>query len=223
VLDAEWFTEERMKNHILVSLVERYPALESCAAEIEDAFKLLCSTFERGGKVLTCGNGGSAADAEHIVGELMKGFQHMRPVPDEFATKLTKAFPEEGVTISRQLQRGLPSISLVNQTSLGTAISNDVSPGMVFAQQVYGYGEPGDTLLCLSTSGNSLNVVRAVQVAHVMGLTTVGMTGQSGGRLAELCSVVIRVPETRTRLVQEYHLPVYHALCLMLEKEFFQQ
>ena len=202
-------------------LLANYPQLSGCADDILAAYELLKDACLRGGLILTCGNGGSAADAEHITGELMKGFKLKRPVTAEQREALVTAFRGEGVYFADHLQRAIPAISLVSQLSLSTAYINDVAPDMVFAQQVYGYGCAGDVLLGITTSGNSKNVVNACKVAKVFGIGTIGMTGEQGGKLKEICDVTIRVPACETFRVQEYHLPVYHALCAMLEMELF--
>jgi len=210
-------------QHILETMVTKYPELQSCRNETEQAGQLLIDAYRGGGKLLVCGNGGSAADSEHIVGELMKGFMSRRPVSDEFRTLLAGLYPEseEGRFLAERLQGALPAISLVSQTALLTAFANDVSAETVFAQQVYGYGRPGDVLIGLSTSGSSMNVVRAIQVAKALGLRTIGLTGADGGRMRALCDVTIRVPYDRTPDIQERHLPIYHALCVAVEEAFF--
>lgn len=202
-------------------LFSRYPKLELCKTEIEAAFNLLCNTYEKQGKVLTCGNGGSASDAEHIVGELMKSFRLGRDIGG-IRGKLFDYLPEsEAEYISENLEGALAAISLQNETAFNTAYANDVSPEMVYAQQVFGLGKKEDSLIAISTSGNSSNVLRAVQMAKTMGLHTIGMTGCSGGSLKKYCDACICVPETETYMVQELHLPVYHTICLMLEQHFF--
>lgn len=203
------------------SLVAKYPELNECVPSIVSAFHMLKLTYQQGGKVLICGNGGSASDSEHIVGELMKEFMSKRPLPDSIRQRFHQQFPEEGEFLADHLQGALPAISLVSQSAFITAYANDVSADMIFAQQVYGYGKEGDALLGISTSGNSSNIVRAIQVAKVMGMRVIGLTGQNGGKMKELCDVVIRVPWGSTPDIQERHLPIYHALCIMLEKEFF--
>ena len=202
-------------------LIFSYPGLDVCRADIEAAFNVLRDCYRGGGKVLTCGNGGSAADAEHIVGELMKGYLLKRAVPQEIRTKLAGTSPEDGEYLADHLQGGLPAISLVSQASLLSAIANDTAADMVYAQQVYVYGREGDALIGISTSGNSTNVIRAVQVARTLGLHTIGLTGRTGGKLRSLCDVCIRVPANDTTLIQERHLPIFHVLCAMLEEEFF--
>lgn len=208
-------------EHLLQQLVEKYPELQVCAEDIRRAYQILCRTFEQGGKLLVFGNGGSAADAEHIVGELMKGYRLKRPLAEADRSRLEAAFPGEGQYLSDHLQGALPAISLVSQTALLTAFANDIAPEMVFAQQVYGYGRPGDAVLAISTTGRSANVVRALQVAKAIGLGTIGLSGRNCGAMQELCDVVICAPEDTTTSVQERHLPIYHTLCAMLEDTFF--
>ena len=185
-------------------LYERYPALQACKQEIEQALALLIETYRNGGKVLVCGNGGSAADSEHIVGELLKGFMSKRPVTDERIPEALRA----------ELQGSLPAISLPSQCA-------DVSPEMVYAQLVYGYGKEGDVLIAISTSGNAANVAKAAEVARCIGVKTVALTGARDSKLSALATVTIKVPETETYKVQELHLPVYHYLCAEVEKELF--
>ncbi len=208
---------------LLDSLTHKYPDLEVCLPDIQSAYNVLQKAFLQGKKLLVCGNGGSAADSEHIVGELMKGFRLPRRIPVDLVQKLVASYPEHGAYLAAHLQGALPSISLVSQTSLVTAFSNDVAPDMVFAQQVYGYGRSGDVLLALSTSGLSRNVIYALEVARTLEIHTVGLTGQSGGSMRDLCSVTIQVPWEQTPDIQERHLAVYHALCAMLEDHFFAQ
>ncbi|MBM7551537.1 D-sedoheptulose-7-phosphate isomerase [Thalassobacillus pellis] len=205
----------------ITRLIDKYNDLEGCRKDIERTAQLLISSYQNSGKLLLCGNGGSAADCDHIVGELMKGFALKRPVTSSFREKLAADFPEDGEFMADHLQEALPAISLASHAALSTAFNNDVSPDMVFAQQVYGYGEEHDVVLGISTSGNSRNVVNAMKVAKAMGLTTVGLTGESGGKMKDLCDVTIRVPWQETLDIQERHLPIYHALCILLEKEFF--
>ena len=192
-------------------LYERYPMLEICRADIEAALSMLKELYKADGMLYACGNGGSAADCEHLVGELMKGFELPRKVTDE------RIEPE----IREKLQGGLRALSLPSQVSILTATANDTDPRMVYAQLVYGYGRPGDALLGISTSGNSENVVLALKVAKSMGLKTIVLTGQGGGKAAGIADIAIRVPETVTNKVQELHLPIYHYLCQKLEKYFF--
>ena len=206
---------EELNNMLL-----KYPALSRCKANILEAFHLLKETYKNGGKVLVCGNGGSAADSEHIVGELMKSFMIKRKLPGAMRDKLAAVSPD-GYFIGENLEGALPAISLVSQSSLISAFSNDVSSDMVFAQQVYGYAKPGDCLIGLSTSGNAKNVIYAAYTAKAMNMKTIAITGQSGGDLKEICDVTINVPSQSTPEIQEYHLPIYHTLCMMIEREFF--
>jgi D-sedoheptulose 7-phosphate isomerase len=205
----------------LDTLCDSIPDLAVCKEDLNHAFELLRNSYKQKGKLLICGNGGSAADSEHIAGELMKGFISKRPIPDNIRRKFKDLFPEDGDFLADNLQGALPTISLVSHSALITAFINDVTAETVFAQQVYGYGQEGDALLAISTSGNSPNVVRAVQVAKALGLKTIGLTGQGGGKLAELCDVTIKAPRKLTHHIQELHLPIYHALCIALEEEFF--
>lgn len=205
------------------ALFETFPELEGCRRSVEQAFQILAECYRHKGKALICGNGGSASDAEHIVGELMKGFLFKREIKTEDREKLKRISADRGYYLSNHLQQALPAISLVSQSALNTAFINDVAADMVFAQQVYGYGRPGDVLLGLSTSGNSRNVVHACQVAKAFEINTIGLTGQDGGTMKELCDVCICVPSAETYRIQEYHLPVYHTLCAMVEAEFFSE
>ncbi|MFB5663461.1 SIS domain-containing protein [Alteribacillus sp. HJP-4] len=205
----------------LNTLIEKYPDLSFCEEEIKESFRIMKKSIAAGGKLLFCGNGGSASDCEHIVGELMKGFTKKRPVPPDFADKLSMECGEYGEQLAAKLQEALPAISLVSHTSLITAIANDTSGDMIFAQQIYGLGRPEDVVVGLSTSGNSANIIYALHTAKTADMKTIGFTGEAGGRMKELCDVTIRVPWTDTLDVQERHLPIYHALCLQLEKEFF--
>jgi phosphoheptose isomerase len=202
-------------------LVTRYPVLGSCWKDIVTATDTLRRVFGAGKKLLVCGNGGSAADSEHIVGELMKGFLKKRPIDEAVQASLEAVAPGEGGEIGRCLQGALPAIALTSQISLSSAISNDTDATMVFAQQIYALGEPGDAVLGISTSGNSRNVVNALIVARALGLHTIALTGRSGGRLNSCVDIVIRVPADGVAEIQELHLPVYHALCIELEESFF--
>jgi len=203
------------------SLERNYPELAPLRPSIEEAANIMLQAFREGHKVLVCGNGGSASDAEHIVGELMKGFMLKRPISETSRQRFVEAYPNEGAFLADHLQGALPAISLVSHQALITAFANDVSAEMIFAQQVYGFGKKGDVLLALSTSGNSANVVRAIQVARVQGMSVIGMTGSHGGKMLELCDVTIRVPYHSTPEIQERHLPIYHAICMQLEQEMF--
>ncbi|MCF7838895.1 MAG: SIS domain-containing protein [Candidatus Marinimicrobia bacterium] len=206
----------------LDTIFTRRPELAACRPAAQAAAKLLRQCFGHGGKLLVCGNGGSAADSEHIVGELMKGFCQPRPVPSDIRRKLVAAWPEDGLALAAQLQGALPAISLVSQSALLTAFANDVSPDLIFAQQVYGYGRPGDVLWAISTSGNSKNVIQAARVGRALGLGVLGFTGPEGGALASLCDVVLCVPGADCAEIQEGHQVLYHALCAQLEAVFFR-
>lgn len=194
------------------NLLNRYPELEVCKQDIKKAVDLILDTYKNGGKVLVCGNGGSAADSEHIVGELMKGFMLKRPVDDE-------RIPEH---LRTNLQGALPAISLPSQCAILSAFINDVEPDMMYAQLVYGYAKENDLVIGLSTSGNSKNVVNAVEVAKSIGVRTLAMTGETESKLSQLCDVTIKVPETETYKIQELHLPVYHCLCATVEEKYFK-
>lgn len=202
-------------------LIERYPKLEVCKEDIHKAYELLEAAYQKGRKLLVCGNGGSASDSEHIVGELMKEFKQKRKVYSDHAAALKAIDPELGQVLADNLQGALPAISLTGHSSLQTAYMNDAVPELVFAQQVNGYGEEGDVLLGISTSGNSKNVLYAAVNAKAKGLKVIGLTGSKENKLMRFADVCIRVPETETYKIQEYHLPVYHCLCLMLEEKFF--
>ena len=212
--------ESKIQKH-LDALVERYPKLEVCKNDIEKAYLILEECYEADHKLLIAGNGGSAADSEHIAGELMKRFKVPRPVPFDFAEKLKTIDPIRGENLAKNLERGLMAIPLVAHEALTTAYINDVDGLGVFAQQLYGFGCSGDVFLGISTSGNSKNVVSATVVARALGIKVIGLTGANGGELASVSDVAIKVPETETYMIQELHLPVYHCLCLMLEDRFF--
>jgi len=202
-------------------LMSRYPQLEVCKADITAALDLLRSMYHAGGKLLCCGNGGSCADCEHIVGELMKSFLIMRPMTETVKTEMETLFPEDSEKFYQCMQRGIPAISLPSQVAVLSAYVNDVDPEYFYAQLVQGYGKAGDVVLCISTSGNSKNVVRAAQMAKALNLKTLALTGAKDSKLSALCDVTIRVPETETFKIQELHLPVYHYLCAQLEEELF--
>lgn len=209
------------ETDFLDELLARHPALSDCRQPIEAGYRVLVDCFASGGTLLVCGNGGSAADADHIVGELMKGFLSQRPLPEDMRARLAAADPEIGVAIGARLQGALPAINLAAGVSLPTAFGNDVSAELAFAQAVNGYGRKGGALLGLSTSGNAKNVLAAFCVARALGMKTIGMTGREGGRMNGKCDVLIKVPADATYQVQELHLPVYHCLCAMLEAHFF--
>lgn len=211
---------KRLYKHIDL-LIQRYPVLDVVKDDIIDSYLVLEECYENGGKLLIAGNGGSAADSEHIAGELMKRFKIPRPVSNEYANKLIEADPEKGPELAKNLEQSLMAIPLVAHEALSTAYINDVDGLGVFAQQLLGFGRKGDVFLGISTSGNSKNVLNAAVVARASGLKIIGLTGQKGGKLAEVSDVAIKVPETETYMIQELHLPVYHCLCLMLEDRFF--
>ena len=210
-------------QNAIETLLTRYPALQSCEPDLTAAVEALIATYHNGGKLIACGNGGSAADAEHIVGELMKGFLLPRKLGADMKAKFDAACPESADYFMKNLQGALPALSLVNTVALGTAFANDQAPDLVFAQQVLGMGNPEDTLLAISTSGNSTNVLYALDMARAKGLSTIALTGRSGGKMAaeHRADITIRVPEDETYKIQELHLPVYHMLCIAVEQEFF--
>ncbi|SKA62425.1 D-sedoheptulose 7-phosphate isomerase [Succinivibrio dextrinosolvens DSM 3072] len=212
--------DHRLQKHI-DSLVSRYPELSVCEMDIKKAYDILEDSYSHDGKLLIAGNGGSAADSEHIAGELMKRFKIPRPVPESFKEKLISVDPVRGELLSMNLERGLMAIPLVAHEALSTAYINDVDGLGVFAQQLYGFGRAGDVFLGISTSGNSKNVLSATVVARALGIKVIGLTGKNGGELANVSDVAIKVPATETFMIQEMHLPVYHCLCLMLEDRFF--
>ena len=212
--------EKRMQAHI-DDLMERYPQLRKSEEEIAGGYLMLEECYQRDGKLLVAGNGGSAADSEHIVGELMKRFKIPRPVTQEFADRLMAVDPERGRALVNNLERSLMAIPLSAHEALTTAYINDVDGSGVFAQQLFGYAREGDVFLGISTSGNSQNVLSAAVVARAMGVKVLGLTGAGGGALADLADVTVKVPEVETYKIQELHLPIYHCWCLMLEDYFF--
>ena len=205
------------------TLITRYPVLEMCRADLTAAVETLCASYRAGKKLVLCGNGGSAADSEHVVGELMKGFLLPRKLGPEWRKKIEAVAPEDADYLVENLQGALPALSLVNQIALNTAFANDQAPDLAFAQQILGMGETGDTLLAISTSGNSTNVIYALEMARVKGMKTIALTGRSGGKIKArgLADIYIRVPDNETYRIQELHLPVYHMLCIAAEAEFF--
>ena len=212
--------DNRLMRHIDL-LVERYASLESARNDIVAAYLLLEESYENGGKLLVAGNGGSAADAEHIVGELMKGFKLPRKPEADFAEKLVAENQELGAVLAENLQGALPAIALDGHPALSTAYMNDCEPLLCFAQQVNGYGKAGDVFLGISTSGNSKNVLFAATTAHAKGMKVIGLTGAKDSKLKDMSDVCIKAPQTETYMIQELHLPIYHCLCLMLEDNFF--
>lgn len=212
--------DDRLQKHIDL-LMKRYPILNGICKDIIEAYFILEECFEKGGKLLIAGNGGSAADAEHIAGELMKRFKHPRPVDEGFSQKLLEIDKERGMGLAKNLECSLMAIPLVAHEALTTAYINDVDGLGVFAQQLFGYGKEGDVFLGISTSGNSENIMNATVVARAMDIKVIGLTGQAGGQLAAVADVAVKAPETETYMVQELHLPIYHCWCLMLEDRFF--
>jgi D-sedoheptulose 7-phosphate isomerase len=202
-------------------LVERYPVLSGVREDIFECYRIIRDAFGAGGKLLLAGNGGSAADCEHIAGELMKGFMKRRSPPSGYLAELEKTSPEHAAWLGPRLQGALPAIALTAHTGLSSACINDIDGNIVFAQQVYGYGKAGDVFLGISTSGNAKNVVYAAVTARAKGLKTAALTGGDGGSLVKYADAAIVVPERETYKIQELHLPVYHILCLMLEEYFF--
>lgn len=212
--------DNKLQKHVDL-LMERYPVLKSCEKEIIDAYFVMQVSYENGGKLLVAGNGGSAADSEHIVGELMKGFKMARKSSAEYAEKLLEAEPELGKVLAENLQGALPAIALDGHLALSTAYMNDCEPLLCFAQQINGYGKEGDVFLGISTSGNSKNVLYASTVAKAKGMKVLGLTGQQDSKLSVYADVCVKAPETETYIIQELHLPIYHCWCLMLEDYFF--
>ena len=206
---------------ILEELTERYPSLQREKEHIAKAYELLKASYDGGGKLLVAGNGGSCADSEHIVGELMKGFEKHRPLPESDRRLLEKT--PHGAELAERLQKPLRAISLVSQSGVISAFANDVDPALVFAQQVWGYGDEGDVLIALSTSGNSKNVVYAAEAAKALGVKTIAITGEKESALSSLCDITLRLPEQSPKDVQELTLPVYHFLCLAVENSFFTE
>ncbi len=202
-------------------LLARYPQLSSCQDEIRSAFDLLADCYDRGGCVFTCGNGGSAADAEHMVGELLKGFLLKRPLSEDDRKELQQISQDDGAFLADHLQYGLRAVCLMSQVAIASATANDQGGDLGAAQQLFALGQPGDVLVAFSTSGNARNVAYAALVAKQRGLKVIGMSGQSGGRLSTLADTCIHAPALETYLIQEFHLPIYHCLCMMLEARYF--
>lgn len=205
---------------LIKDLSERYPELATVENDMIDAVDALINCYENGGKVLVCGNGGSASDALHIVGELMKDFYFPRPLTDDERLAIMSA-GENGEYITANLQRALPCVALVGSPAIESAYANDRAPDLCFAQQVFGLGNLNDVFIGISTSGNSKNILYAAEVAKAKGMTVIGMTGMTGGKMNGVCDICLKAPETETYKVQERHLPMYHTVCLCLENEFF--
>ena len=208
---------------IIQGLMKRYPSLQLCKEELLRAFNVLQNSYSNGGKLLVAGNGGSASDSEHIVGELMKEFKMKRKIYENHAERMKNIDAERGEVLAKHLQGALPAISLVGEAALMTAYMNDSEPQLVFAQQIYGLGSENDVFLGISTSGNSENILYAAVAAKAKGLKVIGLTGAKPSKLMRYCNVCIQVPATETFKIQELHLPVYHCLCMMLEDFFFNE
>lgn len=207
---------------IFEDLLRRYPVLQNQGKHIWNAYQMMIESFEHNGKLLVAGNGGSAADAEHIVGELMKGFVKPRKLEKSMLLKLEEAGADAGKKLGEMMQETLPAIALTGHPGLSTAFANDRDPYVVFAQQVYGYGDTNDIFLGISTSGNSQNILYACIAAKAKGMKVIALTGKDGGKLKALADVSVLVPAEEAYQIQELHLPVYHCWCLMLEEYFFQ-
>lgn len=208
-------------NIFLEGLIKRFPQLLSIENEIHKAAEYLITCYQHNGKVLVCGNGGSCSDSDHIVGELMKSFEHKRPILGSLKNQLSEFAGERGIYLAEKLQQGLPAISLTAHSALITAVANDMDANLIFAQQVIGYGNIGDVLIGISSSGNSQNIVDAIITAKAKGMVVIGLTGEAGGKMKPFCDILINVPGRRTASVQELHLPVYHTICLMVENYLF--
>lgn len=213
-------TKKRVAEHLDL-LVKRYPILVGVKDDIAKAYVMISDCYQNGGKLLIAGNGGSAADAEHIVGELMKAFVLDRKIEQDFAEKLMSSDSELGAVLAKKLQGALPAIALDGHVALSTAYMNDCEPLLCFAQQVNGYGNAGDVFLGISTSGNSKNVMYAATVARAKGMKVIGLTGERDSKLSAFADVCVKTPQSETYMVQELHLPIYHCLCLMLEENYF--
>lgn len=212
--------ESRLEKHIDL-LIDRYPVLGDVREDIIGAYLIMEECYKHDGKLLIAGNGGSAADSEHIAGELMKRFKTPRPVTFEFAEKLRAIDPVRGENLAKNLECGLMAIPLVAHEALSTAYINDVDGLGVFAQQLFGFGRSGDVFLGISTSGNSKNIMSATVVARALGIKVIGLTGAKGGELGTVADACVKVPSDETYMIQELHLPIYHCWCLMLEDKFF--
>ena len=212
-----------MRNDKSIDQVcERYPALSDLRSRISDAAEMIIGCYNKGGKLLICGNGGSSADADHLAAELMKSFESVRPLEESFKDRLYEISGIRGKYLAAKLEHSLPAISLSSNTALTTAVSNDIDPSLVFAQQIIGYGNENDLLIGISTSGNSQNIVDACITARALNIKVIGITGKTGGKMKQYCDVLVNVPETRTAMVQELHLPVLHTICRIIENHFYR-
>lgn len=209
------------KKVILDNMIGKYPALSGLRDSISEATGIIIKCYTAGGKLLICGNGGSSSDSDHITGELMKSFERKRPLDDSFKKRLSDISSSRGQFLSEKLEHALPAISLSAHTALTTAISNDISSDIIFAQQIIGYGNEKDVLIAISTSGNSRNVIDACITAQAMNIKVIGITGKTGGAMKEYCDILINVPEDMTAAVQELQLPVYHTICRIVEQHFY--
>lgn len=215
--------QEKNANELFEELLVRYPALMVCRDSIARAYEAIKKSYCAGGKLLVAGNGGSAADSEHIVGELMKSFLFDRRIDRSVFDALTGEYGQAGWQLARKLEGTLPAVPLTSMPALSTAFANDSDAAVDFAQKLYGYGTSGDIFLGITTSGNSKNILYALMVAHAKGIKSIVLTGETGGKCRGLGDIVICVPERETSKIQEYHLPVYHALCAMLEADLFEE
>ncbi len=209
-------------NDILANFYAKNPALSAIRDDIEQSIELLIETAKKGKKILVCGNGGSASDSQHIAGELMKSFVLKRKLGEDMQNELISRFDVDGKYMAENLEQGVKCIPLIGFDALSTAFANDKTADLVFAQQVNSLGDSGDLLICISTSGNSSNVVYAAKLALVKGLTVISLTGSKGGKLKDLSKVTLKAPSDITYEIQEYHLPIYHLLCLAIESELYE-
>jgi D-sedoheptulose 7-phosphate isomerase len=208
-------------NTHLKDLLGNYPQLLPLKSEITRAAESLIKCYQDGGKLLICGNGGSSSDSGHIVGELMKSFEIKRPISEDLRNNVLAVDSERGQYLVEKLQHGFPAVALTVHNDLISAVANDTDPDLIFAQQVVGYGTPGDVLIAISTSGNSRNVLDAIIIARAKGMVVIGLTGETGGKMKSNCDILINVTGKNTASVQELHLPVYHTLCRLVEDAFF--
>jgi len=208
-------------NIFLNDLIKRYPPLADLKENIWQTYEIMLESLKNGGTIFTCGNGGSASDSEHIAGELLKGFVLKRELKEDIKFQFSEKFGEDGAKLAGKLQYGLRAISLTSHPAFITAFANDVDADLIFAQQLFGLGRKNDVLIAISTSGNSPNIYNSILTASMIGVKTVLMTGKTGGRCAALVNIALKVPEHEAYKIQEYHLPIYHTLCLMIEDYFY--
>lgn len=212
---------KEITQNFINAFFDRHADLVPLKKQIIEACETLITAFENGNKLLLCGNGGSCADCDHIAGEFLKGFLLKRPANADFQKEMAEKYGDWGADIAGKLQQGLPTISLVTHSAAISAFENDVDPELIYAQQVLAYGKPGDVLIGISTSGGAKNVAAAVMTANTLGLHTIGLTGKTGGKLAELADLALIMPKNETYRIQEDHLAVYHLLCAVVEYEMF--